>query len=112
MNQEQLKLALTMFRVNLLFFADYLGNHMSQVAIRTLEWVAILLLHCASIPSLLAYMSGLVDSPFDADFVLFIYTALVLLFIKSIIAKDTLNTVTIGIGFVIQSVMMSLILAK
>lgn len=95
-----------------LFILNYLGTHMTRVAIRTLEWVAVLLLHCASIPSLMAFMSGLVDSPFNADFVLFIYTALVLLFIKSIISKDTLNTITIGLGFVIQAILMSLILAK
>jgi hypothetical protein len=99
-------------RVQGLFFFDYIGTHMSQVATKTLEWVAVLLLHCASIPSLMAFMSGLDDSPFNADFVLFIYTALVLLFIKSIISKDTLNTITIGIGFVVQAVLMSLILAK
>lgn len=102
-------------RIQGLFFFDYIvtvGTHMSQVATKTLEWVAVLLLHCASIPSLMAFMSGLVDSPFNADFVLFIYTALVLLFIKAIISKDTLNTITIGIGFVVQAVLMSLILAK
>jgi len=103
---------LRIIRINGLFFINQLGGNMSQLTIRTLEWVAILLLHSASIPSLLAYMNGLVDSPFDADFVLFIYTALVLMFIKSLISKDTLNIFTIGIGFVAQSVLMSLILAK
>jgi len=99
-------------RVNGLFLLNYLGTNMPQIATRTLEWVSVLLLHCASIPSLMAFMSGLVDSPFKADFVLFIYTALVLLFIKSVISKDTLNTITIGIGFVVQAIIMSLILAK
>lgn len=109
---EKIATVLKKIKINGLFLINHWGANMQQVAVRTLEWVSILLLHCASIPSLLAFMSGLVDSPFDVDFVLFIYTALVLLFIKSLISKDTLNIFTIGIGFVVQAVMMSLILAK
>jgi len=36
----------------------------------------------------------------------------VLLFSRAIVLKDTLNTVTIGVGFVVQAVIMAMILFR
>jgi hypothetical protein len=44
--------------------------------------------------------------------VLFIWSGLVLLFFRAILLKDMLNIVTIGLGFVIQAVIMALMLFK
>jgi hypothetical protein len=44
--------------------------------------------------------------------VLFLWAGLVLLFGRAILLKDTLNIVTIGVGFIVQAVLMALILYR
>jgi hypothetical protein len=46
------------------------------------------------------------------DLVLLVWAGLSLLFVKAAVQKDMLNLVTIGIGFIIQAVMMALIFFK
>jgi hypothetical protein len=77
-----------------------------------LGWIAVLVLHAATIPSLLALMSGLSDTPPSVDLVLMVWTALTLLFVKAAVQKDMLNLVTIAIGFIAQAVIMALIFFK
>jgi hypothetical protein len=77
-----------------------------------LGWIAVLVLHAATIPSLLALMSGLSDTPPSVDLVLMVWTALTLLFVKAAVQKDMLNLVTIALGFIVQAVMMALIFFK
>jgi len=57
-------------------------------------------------------MSGLTDSLPPVDLVLLVWTGLVLMFIKAAVQKDMLNLVTIGIGFIVQAMMMALIFFK
>jgi hypothetical protein len=78
----------------------------------TLVWLGIVLLHCATIPSLLAIMSGLTDRMPSLDMVLFIWAALVTFMIRAAVMKDILNVITIGGGFVVQAVLMALVLYK
>jgi hypothetical protein len=40
------------------------------------------------------------------------WSALVLLFLRAIVLKDNLNIITIGLGFIVQAVMMALVLFK
>ena len=77
-----------------------------------LGWIAVLVLHAATIPSLLALMSGLSDTAPSVDLVLMVWTALTLLFVKAAVQKDMLNLVTIAVGFIVQTVMMALIFFK
>jgi hypothetical protein len=77
-----------------------------------LGWIAVLVLHAATIPSLLALMSGLSDKAPSVDLVLMVWTALTLLFVKAAVQKDMLNLVTIALGFIVQAVMMALIFFK
>jgi hypothetical protein len=37
---------------------------------------------------------------------------LVLLFLRAIVLRDNLNIITIGLGFIVQAVMMALVLFK
>jgi hypothetical protein len=57
-------------------------------------------------------MTGLSDNAPSIDIVLLLWTGLVLLFAKAVVLKDSLNIITIGVGFIAQAVMMSLILFK
>jgi hypothetical protein len=74
-----------------------------------LGWLAVLLLHAATLPGLMAVMSGLTDQLPPIDLVLMVWSALALLFVRAALIKDMLNIVTIGFGFMLQAGMVALI---
>jgi hypothetical protein len=90
------------------FFLD----HFKKITADTLGWLAAIVLHCSTVPSLLALMTGLTDRLPSVDIILFIWAGLVLLFARAVVLKDQLNIITIGIGFIAQSVLMAFILFK
>jgi len=93
-------------------FKSTIGKTVSQVSAETFGWLAVLILHAATVPSLLALMSGLTDHNPPVDLVLLVWGGLGLLFVKAAIQKDMLNIITIGLGFVAQAVMMALLFFK
>lgn len=90
------------------FFREKFAN----ITAETMGWLAVIILHAATIPSLLAVMAGLTDKMPSVDIVLLVWGGLSLLYAKAIVQKDMLNIVTIGIGFIAQSVLMVLIFFK
>ena len=90
----------------------WLNNNLPRVSADTLGWLAVILIHCATIPTLLALLTGLSDNVPNLDIVLFMWAGLVLLFGRSVVLKDTLNIITIGTGFIVQAVIMAMILFK
>lgn len=86
--------------------------HLQKITAHTLGWMAAIVLHAATIPSLIALLSSLTDKLPNLEMILFIWTALVLLFARAIILRDQLNIITIGAGFIAQAVMMAFILFK
>ena len=90
----------------------FFGDGVEKFSAETLGWLAILFIHGATIPALLALMTGITDYPPPVDVVLMIWTGLLLLFAKAAVQKDMLSIFTIGIGFVVQAVMMMLIFFK
>ena len=91
---------------------DFVTNSLARISADTLGWLAAILLHAATIPTMLALITGLSDRPPSLDLVLFMWSALVLLFLRAIVLKDNLNIITIGLGFIVQAVMMALVLFK
>ena len=97
---------------NLQIIRDFLTNHLSRISADTLGWLAAIVLHCATVPSLLALMTGLSDRVPSLDVVAFLWAGLVLLFLRAIVLKDMLNIITIGLGFIVQAGLMALILFR
>jgi hypothetical protein len=93
-------------------FKNSVKEAVSTLSSEAVGWIAILVLHAATIPSLLALMSGLSDTPPSVDLVLMVWTALTLFFVKAAVQKDMLSMVTIALGFIVQAVMMALIFFK
>ena len=91
---------------------DFVTNTLARISADTLGWLAAILLHAATIPTMLALMAGLSDRPPSLDLVMFMWSALVLLFLRAIVLKDNLNIITIGMGFIVQAAMMALVLFK
>jgi hypothetical protein len=90
----------------------FFENHFQKISADTLEWLSILVIHCATIPTLLAIMTGLSDRTPSIDVVLFAWGGLVLLFARAILLKNSLNIITNGLGFIAQAVIMAFILFK
>jgi hypothetical protein len=96
-------------RLNVIkFFTESFG----KISAETLGWLAAIVIHCSTIPTLLALLTGLSDRTPSLDVVLFMWAGLVLLFGRAIILKDMLNIITIGLGFVVQAVIMAMILFR
>ncbi len=91
---------------------EFIQTKISVISAETFGWLAAIVLHASTVPSLLAVMAGLTDRLPGVDLVLLVWTGLTLLFVKAAIQKDMLNIVTIGVGFIIQAAMMALIFFK
>lgn len=87
-------------------------EHFRSVSAETLGWLAVLCVHCATIPPIVGLLLGVSERLPSMDVVAFLWTGLVLFFIRSLITKDTLNVITIGIGFIIQAGLLALLVFK
>ena len=87
-------------------------EHAPTVSAETMGWVAVILMHLATIPTLLAVLTGLTEKMPPVDLVLFAWAGLFCFFVKATIQKDVLNIVTIGFGFFVQAALMALIIFK
>ena len=100
------------FTVNINAIRNFVHEHLHKISADTLGWLAAIVIHCATLPSLLALLSGLSDKTPSLDVILLMWAGLVLMFIRAVVLKDALNIITIGVGFMAQAVLMSLILFK
>jgi hypothetical protein len=98
--------------MNLDALRNFLSTTLTKVSAETLGWLAAIVVHAATIPTLLALMTGLSDRTPNLDIVLFAWAGLVLMFLRAVVLKDVLNIVTIGLGFIVQATLMALILFK
>ena len=91
---------------------QFIEEHLPKISAETLGWLATVIIHAATIPTLLSLLSGLSDRTPNLDIVLFMWAGLILMFGRAVILKDALNIITIGVGFMIQAGLMALILFK
>jgi len=90
----------------------WLQDHLGHISAHTLGWITIVLLHFASIPTLLAVLMAKSDRLPPIDLMVFVWAGLVTLFFKSLIERNTLYIATICMGFTAQTFLMGLILFK
>jgi hypothetical protein len=90
----------------------WLEQHLPKVSAETLGWLAVVIIHSATIPTLFALLTGLSDNVPNLDIILFVWAGLSLLFARAVVQKDMLNIVTVGVGFIVQAVIMAMILFK
>jgi len=90
----------------------FLMFQLSRITADTLGWLAVVLIHCSTIPTLLALLQGISDHTPSLDIVLFMWTGLLLLFARAVVLKDALNILTIGLGFALQATIMACVLFK
>ena len=85
---------------------------LTQVSDEALGWLAVVILHSATLPSMLAYSQGFSNDPLPIDMVLLVWTGLMLLFVRAAVRRDMLNIITIGAGFAVQAGILALTLFK
>ena len=90
----------------------FMVEHVKNVSSETVGWLAVLFIHCATIPSLLGLLLGVSDKLPSIDVVVFLWVSLFLLFVKALINKDTLNIITISVGFMVQASLLGLLVFK
>ena len=90
----------------------FLKEHLGKISAHTLGWLTIILLHLASIPTLMSVLMAKSDILPPVDLMVFVWSALITMFFKSLIEKNFLYIATICLGFCAQTVIMSLILFK
>jgi len=100
------------FPMTIIAIREFLTDSLTKLSADTLGWLAAIVLHCATLPSFLALMSGLSDKTPGLDMILFLWGGLILMFMRAVVLKDMLNIITIGVGFILQASCMALILFK
>lgn len=90
----------------------FLRDHISRITGNTLGFLTIILLHLASMPTLMSVLLAQSDKLPPADLMIFIWSALTTLFFKSMLERNLLYVATICIGFVAQTLIMGLILFR
>lgn len=89
-----------------------LAGKLSHLSAEGVQWLGIMFMHCATIPSLLGIIFAVSDNLPSLDIVFFIWTGLLLFFINSLIRKDILNIITICLGFIVQAFLLGMIVFK
>jgi hypothetical protein len=97
---------------SVIFLFKFAKDHLGHVSAHTLGWLTIILLHLSSIPTLVAVLMAQSDKLPPVDLMVFVWSALITLFFKSLIERNFLYIATICLGFAAQTVIMSLILFK
>ncbi len=115
MNMEIAKVSIKKFFHDLFDLDLWVKNikeHAPHISAETAGWIAVVLLHMATIPTMVAILTGLTEKMPPVDMVLFSWLGLFLFFIKATIQKDLLNIVTIGLVFFIQAALLTMIVFK
>ena len=91
---------------------DSIGTNITNMGADTLNWIAIILGHSIFIPTILALMTGLTDRTPGADVVILVQALLLASFARSVLIKDSVASITHGLGWFIQGLLLSMIVFK
>lgn len=93
-------------------FRSNLADRLTHLSSETVGWLGVMFLHCATLPSIFALLFAVSNSLPPLDVVLFVWTGLLMFFIRALIKKDYLNIITIGVGFFVQASLLALVVFK
>lgn len=107
--QRHVKGLTIMERLNIEKIILVLQSYIAPVSSATLSWLAVILFHSATIPTLISVLTGISDKMPTVDMVLLTWAGLTALFAQAVVQRNFINIVTICLGFIIQSSLMVLI---
>lgn len=88
---------------------NWIGEFMAPATAETFAWLAVIFFHAATIPSLVALLTGITDRLPTVDMVLLIWVGLLCLFCQAAVQRNMLQLITITLGFCVQATLMALI---
>jgi hypothetical protein len=91
---------------------NWVVEHVKPISAETLGLLAVILLHSATVPTLLAVLTGLSDKLPTVELVLLTWAGLASLFAQAVVINNRLITVTVSVGFMMQAAFMALIFFK
>lgn len=83
-----------------------------QVSIDGIGWTGLIALHAVTVPSLFGLMTGITDHTPPIDMVIILWAAMALFYIKAILERNFVSLIIIGMGFIMQSILMALVFFK
>jgi hypothetical protein len=89
-----------------------IGTNITNMGADTLNWIAIIIGHSIFIPTILALMTGLTDRTPGVDVVILVQAFLLASFARSVLIKDGIASITHGLGWFIQGLLLSMIVFK
>lgn len=90
-------------------FVNYCGRNFSQGTANFFEWCALVLLHLAFVPTYLSMMQSEIYVMPPLDVCLFVWVALLILLLRAAVLRNMLNIMTLGLGFVVQLVLVAFV---
>lgn len=91
---------------------EWFFTHVTPASSEMFGWLAVVFIHSATIPTLLAVITGLSDKMPTVDLVLLSWAGLACLFAQAAVNRNMLQLITISVGFMLQSTLMALIFFK
>ncbi len=110
--KKEPKINLTKIQAWFLSQKNNLSQKISHLSAEGVGWLGTMLIHAATIPSLLGLIFAISDKLPSLDVIFFIWSGLLLFFVRALIKKDMLNIVTNGLGFFIQAVLLGIVVFK
>lgn len=92
--------------------AAWLESHVSNMGAGAFAWLAVFMLHSATVPALLAIMTGLSDNMLPVEMVLLVWMGLAMMFLQAVVQRNFVQIITISVGFMLQAGLMAVIFFK
>ena len=89
-----------------------LMDKIQHISKTTLEWIAIVLIHCSCVPSTIAFLRGITDLMPSVEVVLFTWVGLIVYFFKSFVENNRIMIFTNAVAFCIQAVLLAAVVYK
>lgn len=93
-------------------FFTSLASYVKTISERTLSITTVVILHSIFVPSLLAYLNSITEKLPSLDSVILVLSALSIMAFNAILKNDRLLVVTHLTGFIINSVILSMVIFK
>lgn len=93
-------------------FWPNIRKQLHNSSLGALEWIAIVMIHLACVPSTLAFINGLTSIMPSLDMILFLWSGLAVYLIKSFVENNRLMVITNAIAFFLQALLLALVIYK
>lgn len=96
-------------RLNIHGLVRWITAVVAPISAETLAWLGVILIHAATVPSLLAVAAGISDRMPAFDMTLMVWAGLMALFVQAAVLNNRIQLITIALGFMVQSVLLAVI---